>query len=271
MFAIAIKVIVQMNHYISNLIRVPIADNSTTNFLEGYLDIVESPTVDSIYKNQNQSNFKTGVNLVIFSHGSGSSKDSIRNNTIASIFHKMGLSTLLIDLLTDKEKETDLRTVKISDKIPGLVLNKFNITLLKQRLVSITKWLANDESLSLRSIGYFGSSTGATAAFLATLELINSDKDTLNNCEIATIVSRGGRTDLIDDTNVYDQIRVPILFIVGSKDKQTIKINQKTMEKFYSNVNTRMEVIEGASHLFEEVGKVDKLSEIAGNWFLKFL
>jgi dienelactone hydrolase len=214
----------------------------------------------------------TPIGMVIFAHGSGSSKESPRNKKIASIFNRMGLSTLPIDLLTKEENEMDLRAQKIKDKIPGLVLNKFNIWLLTERLVAITKWLSKNKPLSAKNIGYFGSSTGAAATFLAASKFSKMpDKDGVLDYNIKAIVSRGGRTDLINDTNILKHMNVPSLFIVGSKDEQIIKINKKTMSEFNPPTKPRMKIIDGASHLFEEEGKIEEVADIAGNWFLKFL
>jgi putative phosphoribosyl transferase len=184
----------------------------------------------------------------------------------------MGLSTLSIDLLTEEEYEMDLRAQKIKDKIPGLVLNKFNIALLSQRLVTITKQLGNNKSLPVKNIGYFGSSTGAAAAFLAASKLSKIiGKVEVNDVNIKAIVSRGGRTDLISDTNILKHMNISSLFIVGSKDYEIIKINKKTMSEFNPGTKSKMEIIDGASHLFEEEGKIEQVADIAGNWFLKFL
>jgi len=214
----------------------------------------------------------TPIGMVIFAHGSGSSKESPRNKKIASIFNRMGLSTLPIDLLTEEENEMDLRAQKIKDKIPGLVLNKFNIGLLTERLVSITKWLSNNKPFSAKNIGYFGSSTGVAATFLAASKLSKMpDKDGVFDYNIKAIVSRGGRTDLINDTNILKHMNVPSLFIVGSKDEQIIKINKKTMSEFNPPTKSKIKIIDGASHLFEEEGKIEEVADIAGNWFLKFL
>jgi putative phosphoribosyl transferase len=224
-------------------------------FLEGNMAIPDKP-----------------IGMVIFAHGSGSGKESPRNKKIASIFNRMCLSTLLIDLLTELENEMDLKAQKIRDKIPGLVLNKFNIGLLTERLLSVTKWLDTNKSLPVKNIGYFGSSTGAAATFLAASKLLKiPDKDGVYGNNIKAIVSRGGRTDLITDTNILEHMNIPSLFIVGSKDDKIIKINKKTMSEFNPLTKSKMEIIDGASHLFEEEGKIEEVADIAGNWFLKFL
>jgi putative phosphoribosyl transferase len=240
---------------IKEVVRFSLNQSSPELFVEGNMVIPDNP-----------------IGMVIFAHGSGSSKESPRNKKIASIFNIMRLSTLPIDLLTNEENEMDLRVQKIEDKIPGLVLNKFNIELLTQRLVTITKRLCNNKSLHVKNIGYFGSSTGAAATFLATSELSKiNDKDGVYDINIKAIVSRGGRTDLISDTNILKHMNVPSLFIAGSKDYKIIKINKKTMSEFNPLTKSKMEIIDGASHLFEEEGKIEEVADIAGNWFLKFL
>lgn len=239
---------------IKEVVRFSLNEYSPELFVEGNMVIPDNP-----------------ISMVIFAHGSGSGKESPRNQKIASIFNRMSLSTLLIDLLTYEETEMDLRAQKIKDKIPGLVLNKFNIGLLTERLVTITVWLSNNKPLSAKSIGYFGSSTGAAATFLAASKLSKTpDKDGVND-NIKAIVSRGGRTDLINDTNILKHMNIPSLFIVGSKDEQIMKINKKTMSEFNPPTKSKIEIIDGASHLFEEEGKIEEVADIAGNWFLKFL
>jgi putative phosphoribosyl transferase len=240
---------------IKEVVRFSPNESSPELFLEGNMMIPDNP-----------------IGMVIFAHGSGSGRESPRNKKIASIFNRMSLSTLLIDLLTGQENEMDLRTQKIKDKIPGLVLNKFNIGLLTERLVTITKWLDNNKSLPVKNIGYFGSSTGTAATFLAASKLLKTvDKDGVYINNIKAIVSRGGRTDLIIDTNILKDVNIPSLFIVGSKDDKIIKINKKTMSEFNPLTKSKMEIIDGASHLFEEEGKIERVADIAGNWFLKFL
>jgi putative phosphoribosyl transferase len=224
-------------------------------FLEGNMVIPDKP-----------------IGMVIFAHGSGSGRESPRNKKIASIFNRMSLSTLLIDLLTALENEMDLKAQKIRDKIPGLVLNKFNIGLLTERLLAVTIWLDTNKLLPVKNIGYIGSSTGAAATFLAASKLLKTaGNDGVYGNNIKAIVSRGGRTDLITDTNILKHMNIPSLFIVGSKDDKIIKINKKTMSKFNPLTKVKMEIIDGASHLFEEEGKIEDVADIAGNWFLKFL
>jgi dienelactone hydrolase len=240
---------------IKEVIRFSLNKSSPELFLEGNMVIADNP-----------------IGMVIFTHGSGSGRESPRNKKIASIFNRMSLCTLLIDLLTEDEDKMDLRVQKIEYKIPGLVLNKFNIGLLTERLLMVTKLLDNNKSLPVKNIGYFGSSTGAAATFLAASKLLMTfDKDGVCEYNIKAIVSRGGRTDLITDTNIIKHMNIPSLFIVGSKDDPIIKINKKTMREFNPLTTSKMEIIDGASHLFEEEGKIERVADIAGNWFLKFL
>jgi dienelactone hydrolase len=240
---------------IKEVVRLSLNESSHELFVEGDMATPDNST-----------------GMVIFAHGSGSGKESPRNKIIASTFNRMGLSTLLVDLLTNKENEMDLRAQKIKEKIPGLVLNKFNIGLLTERLVAITKWLTNNKPLSAKNIGYFGSSTGVAATFLTASILAKIlDKDGIYETNVKCIVSRGGRTDLINDTNVLKRLNIPSLFIVGSKDEQIIKINKKTMSEFNYPATLKMEIVDGASHLFEEEGKIEEVADIAGNWFLKYL
>ena len=240
---------------IKEVVKFSLNEPSLELFVEGNMVIPDTP-----------------IGMVIFAHGSGSGKESPRNKKIASILNRMGLSTLPIDLLTEEENDMDLKAQKIRDKIPGLVLNKFNIGLLTERLVTITIWLSNNRPLYVKSIGYFGSSTGAAATFLVASRLTKIlDNDGADYNNIKAIVSRGGRTDLINDTNILKHMNTPSLFIVGSKDDQIIKINKKTMSEFNPNTKSKMQIIDGASHLFEEEGKIEEIAEIAGNWFLKFL
>ena len=239
---------------IKKVVRFSLNETMSELFLEGNMAIPDNP-----------------IGMVIFAHGSGSGRESPRNKKIASIFNRMSLSTLLIDLLTEEENEMDLTVQKMKDKILGLVLNKFNIKLLTERLLSVTKCLDNNWSLPVKNIGYFGSSTGAAATFLAASNLRTVDNDRVCKCSIKAIVSRAGRTDLINDINIIQHMNIPSLFIVGSKDDKIIKINKETLSELNPLTKSKMQIIDGASHLFEEEGKIEEVADIAGNWFLKFL
>ncbi|MFP2994423.1 alpha/beta hydrolase [Spongiivirga sp. MCCC 1A20706] len=187
---------------------------------------------------------KNAEGIVIFSHGSGSSRLSTRNNFVARTLNNEGLATLLFDLLTFEE---DM-----------IYANRFDIDLLTSRLVQTTQWVQQQEKTPTLSIGYFGSSTGAASALLAAGILGN---------QIHAVVSRGGRTDLAipDIRNVI----VPTLFIVGELDKAVISLNKEAYE--YLTKTREFVIIPGASHLFEEAGTLEQVSEVATKWFKKWL
>lgn len=182
--------------------------------------------------------------LVIFSHGSGSSRLSTRNRFVAQVLQKKGLATLLFDLLTPLE---DLDYQK-----------RFDIELLTRRLVEVTHWVMDNTQTRHLSLGFFGASTGAASALKASANLGNV---------IGAVVSRGGRPDL-----AYDQlanVQSPSLLIVGGKDHQVIELNRKAFNKL--SCEKEMIVIPGASHLFEESGKLDEVAKISSEWFNNWL
>jgi putative phosphoribosyl transferase len=186
---------------------------------------------------------KNAKGIVIFAHGSGSSRFSPRNNFVARELRKAGLATLLFDLLTEEE---DL-----------IYENRFNINLLAERLITVTKWVkANDEIKNLK-IGYFGASTGAAAALQASTKIE----------DIKAIVSRGGRPDLVLD--YLPKVKAATLLIVGELDEYVIELNKIAYEKL--KAEKELIIIPGASHLFEEPGKLEEVSRLAKDWFLKFL
>jgi dienelactone hydrolase len=186
---------------------------------------------------------KNAKGIVIFAHGSGSSRFSPRNNFVARELRKAGLATLLFDLLTEEE---DL-----------IYENRFNIKLLAERLITVTKWVkANDEIKNLK-IGYFGASTGAAAALQASTKIE----------DIKAIVSRGGRPDLVLD--YLPKVKAATLLIVGELDEYVIELNKIAYEKL--KAEKELIIIPGASHLFEEPGKLEEVSRLAKDWFLKFL
>lgn len=179
------------------------------------------------------------MGVVIFSHGSGSSRLSKRNQYVASYLQKNGFGTLLFDLLTPEE---DL-----------YYINRFEIDMLHERLVAATKWLQKHPSARDLSIGYFGASTGAASALKAAAKLP----------DIFAVVSRGGRPDLAMED--LPDVKVACLFIVGSLDSEVLSLNKKAYEKL--NCEKRIEVVDGASHLFEEEGKLELVAELASSWF----
>jgi putative phosphoribosyl transferase len=178
--------------------------------------------------------------LILFVHGSGSSRHSPRNNLVADLFHKKQLSTLLFDLLTEQEE---------MDEIRGEY--RFNIELLKGRLDLATKWVK--KKYPELQIGYFGASTGAAAALKASIQN-----------EIFAIVSRGGRPDLASD--ILGIVKAPTLLIVGSLDLDVIYLNQEAQKKMGCEVELLL--LEGATHLFEEHGKLQQVADFASQWFL---
>jgi putative phosphoribosyl transferase len=195
------------------------------------------------------------ISIVIFAHGSGSSATSSRNQIVAKILNDSGLGTLLFDLLTKEEQESDIRTQRIIHELPGVTLNKFNIELLTERLIAATQWVQGNTDTKNLKIGYFGASTGAAAALYASASFR----------DVKAAVSRGGRTDLVDKKTL-EEITCPCLFIVGGNDKKLIEINKKTLDQLTNVKDKKLEVIEGASHLFEEEGKIEEVGYVAAKW-----
>ena len=195
------------------------------------------------------------ISIVIFAHGSGSGTISSRDQIVAKILNEHGHGTLLFDLLTKEEQESDRRTTNIMCKIPGLRLNKFNIELLTERLDAVTQWVQNNDDTKNLKIGYFSASTGAAAALYAA----SSFRD------VKAVVSRGGRTDLVDKKTL-EEVKCPCLFIVGGNDKKLIEINKNTIDQLTNIESKELKVIEGASHLFEEEGKIEEVGKVATKW-----
>ncbi|MFR9749639.1 phosphoribosyltransferase family protein [Nocardia sp. 004] len=181
------------------------------------------------------------IGIVLFAHGSGSSRHSPRNRYVAEVLNRSGLGTLLFDLLTPDE-EIDRARV-------------FDIELLSRRLVAATGWLTERTEVAGMRIGYFGASTGAAAALLAAAHL---------GTEIAAVVSRGGRVDLAGPT--LTAVRAPTLLIVGSRDHIVLELNQLAAQEISGD--TRLTVVPGATHLFAETGALEKVAELAGDWFM---
>jgi putative phosphoribosyl transferase len=182
--------------------------------------------------------------LVIFSHGSGSSRFSRRNNYVAEILNKEKIATLLADLLTEKE-----------DKIYE---NRFNIELITERLITVTDHIRQRPGLQGLNIGYFGASTGGASALKAAARM--GDK-------IHAVVSRGGRPDLAREA--LTEVKAPTLLIVGSLDDGVIDLNERAYETL--RCEKKLEIIEGAGHLFEEPGKLREVATLATDWFTKHL
>ncbi|MGH3443566.1 MAG: dienelactone hydrolase family protein [Nitriliruptorales bacterium] len=182
--------------------------------------------------------------LVVFAHGSGSSRKSPRNRHVASILNEAGLATLLFDLLTGEE-ERDRSNV-------------FDIELLGERLLDATGWVRGQEDLATMPIGYFGSSTGAAAALTAAADLDDG---------VAAVVSRGGRADMAVDR--LGDVRAPTLLIVGGNDTQVLRMNEEAAA--HLQVEHEVHVVEGAGHLFEEPGALDAVADRAARWFAEHL
>lgn len=220
--------------------------------------------VNLLFKDQNQISGsliipEKSTSVIIFAHGSGSTGTSYRNQALAQALNDNGFSTLLFDLLTEGEKRIDSKAENINVKFPGITLNKFNIKLLTQRLISITEWVQSNYETMNFDIGYLGASTGATAALYAAARFL----------DVKVLVSRSGRVDLVDK-NTLSCIVCPCLFIVGGYDKQVIDINKKTLHHLKNAKNKKIEVIEGASHLFEEQGKIQQVAHLSIDWFKMF-
>lgn len=186
--------------------------------------------------------------IVVFVHGSGSSRMSPRNQFVAGSLRKGGLATLLFDLLSSEEERIDIRTGSL----------RFDIDLLTRRVLEATQWIAHNADAKDLRIGYFGSSTGAAAALIAVAELPGA---------IGAVVSRGGRPDLA--MSVLARVKAPTLFIVGGRDHPVIDLNRRAMEKM--TAEKRMEIVPNAGHLFEEPGALEQVVELAGQWFGRYL
>ena len=188
--------------------------------------------------------------IVLFVHGSGSSRMSPRNQAVARELQHAGLGTLLFDLLTPGEELIDSET-------QGM---RFDIPMLAQRTVAAMEWVKLLDSTTGLQIGLFGASTGAAGALMAAAERPG---------EIFAVVSRGGRPDLAEAS--LERVRAPSLFIVGGSDREVMDLNQRAMDRLDPGVERRLEVIPGATHLFEEPGALDQVASLAGSWFLGHL
>jgi putative phosphoribosyl transferase len=188
--------------------------------------------------------------IALFAHGSGSSRHSPRNKYVADMLQKAGLGTLLFDLLTRDEERIDEQTAHL----------RFDIGLLADRLVAATDWLARQSIIGNGiKIGYFGASTGAAAALVAAAK-----KQDI----VGAIVSRGGRPDLAGQ--YLDQVRAPTLLIVGGNDHPVIGMNQEAFERLKIK-DKRLDIVPGATHLFEEPGKLEEVARLACEWFERYL
>jgi putative phosphoribosyl transferase len=186
--------------------------------------------------------------VVLFAHGSGSNRFSERNQLVAQTLSRSGLSTLLVDLLTPGEDKIDRQTQHL----------RFDIGLLALRLTAAIDWLANNPSTSNLRTGLYGASTGAAAAIVATVARPN---------RISAIVSRGGRVDLAGQA--LSQVRAPTMLIVGGNDQAVVRLNRDAFGVM--RTLKAMEVIPGATHLFEEPGAMERVSTMTRDWFVQYL
>ena len=188
---------------------------------------------------------KNAQGIVLFAHGSGSSRHSPRNKYVAEVLNKAGLGTLLIDLLTRQEEKIDDQTAQL----------RFDIDFLAQRLVDTTDWLLKNNETKNLNIGYFGASTGAAAALVAASQ---------HPKIIKAVVSRGGRPDLAGP--VLQKVQSPTLLIVGGDDYPVIGMNQEALDKL--KTEKKMVIVPGATHLFEEPGTLEVVAQLAADWFV---
>jgi putative phosphoribosyl transferase len=184
--------------------------------------------------------------IVLFAHGSGSGRFSLRNRYVAEYLRESKLATILIDLLTPLEERIDAVTREL----------RFNIPLLAERVIAATDWLGDQEATRRLRVGYFGASTGAAAALTAAAE--RPDR-------AAAVVSRGGRPDLAWDD--LPKVKAPTLLIVGGDDPEVVRLNRRAMAQM--TTPCELTIVEGASHLFEEPGKLEEVARLARDWFLK--
>jgi putative phosphoribosyl transferase len=219
---------------LSDSVKIPIGtvherlgENAT--FLDGKLRIPQSPE-----------------GIIIFAHGSGSGRHSPRNQFVAEKLNEDGLATLLLDLLTADEEELDNQTRKL----------RFDIGLLSKRLISTINWITINHDTRNLGVGLFGASTGAAAALVAAAELPNT---------VCAIASRGGRPDLAGK-DVLKSVQAPTLFLVGGNDPQVVELNENAL-KDMTTERKKITLIPGATHLFEEPGKLEQVARIASGWF----
>ena len=186
--------------------------------------------------------------IVVFAHGTGSSRLSPRNRFVAEVLNQARFGTLLLDLLTAEEEQIDLRTRHL----------RFNIGLLAARLGDATNWLASEPDTGLLPIGYFGASTGAAAALIASAQFPDSTR---------AVVSRGGRPDLAREA--LRDVKAPTLLIAGGNDSPVLELNRLALNEL--RCEAKLEIVPGATHLFEEPGTLETVAALARNWFQQHL
>jgi putative phosphoribosyl transferase len=188
--------------------------------------------------------------LVLFAHGSGSSRFSPRNRYVAGVLEDAGLATLLVDLLTREEEEIDVRTREL----------RFDIELLARRLLAAAAWAGGDERTRALPLGLFGASTGAGAALVAAARRPEA---------LRAVVSRGGRPDLAGPA--LADVRAPTLLVVGGRDELVLDLNRRAREAMVRAAAVELEVVQGATHLFEEPGALERVAGLARDWFARYL
>ncbi len=187
---------------------------------------------------------ETAHGVVLFAHGSGSSRHSPRNRYVAQVLNQAGLATLLLDLLTSDEEAVDSQTGHL----------RFNINFLAQRLINATEWLAQNPDTQHLRRSYFGASTGAGAALVAAAQRPEA---------VSAVVSRGGRPDLAGEA--LSHVQAPTLLIVGGNDIPVIEMNQEALAQL--RVEKKLEIVPSATHLFEEPGALEEVARLARQWF----
>jgi putative phosphoribosyl transferase len=222
---------------IKEVVKIPLTETVPQMFLEGNLVIPDN-----------------SIGFVIFAHGSGSSKKSTRNQLVSQKFNENSIGTLLFDLLTKEEQESDTRLENIVSQVPGGTFNKFNILLLTQRLSIVTRWVMDFLKDCNLELAFFASSTGAAAALTCATKF-----------HIRSIVIRSGRSDLITNDQL-SQIVTSCLFIVGGKEKTLIKINKKTIKDLRNAVKKQLITVPKASHMFEEEGAMERVANVSTEW-----
>ncbi len=186
--------------------------------------------------------------IVLFAHGSGSSRLSPRNRMVAGRLEQAGFATLLMDLLTAEEEQVDLQTAEL----------RFDIDLLADRLAGATTWVERNEQTAKLAVGYFGASTGAAAALVA---------ETKVQGRVRAIVSRGGRPDLAEEA--LPLVKAPTLLIVGGNDYPVIGMNREALDRL--TTEKQLVIVPGATHLFEEAGALEEVARLAAEWFERYL
>jgi len=224
---------------IKEVVKIPLNESAHQIFVEGNLVIPDN-----------------SIGLVIFAHGSGSSKRSARNQLVSQRLTENSIGTLLFDLLSKEEQESDKRLENIISEVPGGTFNKFNISLLTKRLSIATRWVIDFLKDSNLKLAFFASSTGAAAALTCATKF-----------DISSIIIRSGRSDLINTD--LSQVVSSCLFIVGGKETTLIKINKKTIKQLRHSAEKELMIVPNTTHLFEEEGAMETVANLSTLWLKK--